>query len=764
MSSENIEATRLSMDVHSKIRREHLDRAAYIYVRQSSFYQVTHNLESGRRQYERVQWAVAAGWPKEKIVLVDDDQGVTATLPKSRPGFARLVATLARGEIGIVISLEGARLARNGPDWSQLLFLCRWTDTLIADEHGVYDMAVSSDRMVLGIRGQVSELEIDTSIHRLVAARWSKAERGELITVPPAGYDIDEWGQLVMTRDESVAEALRTVFEKFDELGTARQVWLWWQDQGLKFPVRRIEGRTHPVVWKTPMYRMILSTLHHPIYAGAYVFGRSQTVRRLDPEDPTKLVVSRPQRKKWPILIQDHHEAYIGWERYLVIQERIRGNRAMIASDENHQGPAREGRALLQGLIRCGDCGRRMYVGFGGTATGAKGRTPQYRCMRRRQAMGGKDCQIMGSQRVDAVVVEAFLAATEPATIEVALEVEELARQDRAALTRVWQLQIEKAEYEAQRAERQYQAVEPENRMVARTLERLWNERLEAVQEIRTQAAAALEQPPPLSEAQWERIQRLAKDLESVWTAATTTDRDRKRLLRCLIEEIQLRTEEKRYHIKIVWKGGATTEREVARRSPGKGHATAEDTVELVRRLATEFDDAQIARILNKQGRRTGLGNPFTKARLLSLRGHYHIPMCPKRPAQDPLEGPFTADEAADELGVRSSTIHRWLRDGLLAGEQATSGAPWRIALTEDVRRRLSGGEAPPGWVGLTEAARRLGLSKSHVAYLVNSGKLEAMRVPVGKRVCWRINVDSATCGLQPELFDQMRNDASKEA
>jgi hypothetical protein len=253
-------------------------------------------------------------------------------------------------------------------------------------------------------------------------------------------------------------------------------------------------------------------------------------------------------------------------------------------------------------------------------------------------------------------------------------------------------------------------------------------------------------------------------DLEAVWQAPTTTNRDRKRLLRCLIEEVQLRTEEKQYELTIVWKGGAITRSAVSRIKAGKAQATAEETIELVRKLAREFDDAQIARILNKQGRRTGFGNPFTAPNIRSLRGHRGIGACPKPKPQDPREGPFSADEAARELGVCMSTIHRWLREGVLAGHQAAPGAPWRILLTEELRRRLSAGEAPAGWVGLTAAARRLGLSKSRVAHLVNTGRLPAVHTTVGKRRCWRIDVSSTTYRDQADLLDQMTNARSKES
>lgn len=247
---------------HAKIQLHHRERAAYVYVRQSSPRQVVEHLESRRRQYARVDWALAAGWPRERIVVIDEDQGTSAATAKVRPGFARLVSAVARGEVGIVIALEVSRLARNSPDWHHLLYLCRFSDTLIADEHAVYDPELGADRMVLGIRGQMGEMELDSSIERMVNARWSKAERGELCTIPPAGYELDELGQWVMSSDEAVVHALRTVFAKFDELGSGRQVLHWWQAQALKYPVRRLQSRRHPVVWLEPSYGMILRTLH----------------------------------------------------------------------------------------------------------------------------------------------------------------------------------------------------------------------------------------------------------------------------------------------------------------------------------------------------------------------------------------------------------------------------------------------------------------------------------------------------------------------
>jgi DNA invertase Pin-like site-specific DNA recombinase len=753
---------RASIEQSAKITADHLARLAYVYVRQSSPRQVQEHRESRRRQYELVEWALEQGWSREATVVIDEDQGKSSATAKTRTGFARLLAAVAGAQAGIVIALEVTRLARNSPDWHHLIYLCRFTGTLIADEHTVYDPALSCDRRVLGIRGQMGELELESSIERMVSARWHKAERGELITIPPPGYEVDELGELAMTGDEALAHAIGTVFEKFAELGSARQVFLWWQRQGLKYPVRRIELRSHPVVWLAPSYGMVLRTLHNPIYAGAYVFGKSETVRGLGGEDTQTIEVRRIKRSEWPVLIRDHHRAYISFEQFLENQARMHNNTLMRDIEQGEsRGPAREGPALLQGLAVCARCGRRMHMSYGGHRSQ---RVYPYRCSGARSQRGGTDCQLVGGKRIDQMVVAVFLEATQPCAHEAAHQANAEARRQGERVRLYWTHQIEKAQYEAQRAERQYMAVEPENRVVARTLERRWNEQLEVLERVKREAEQALQAPTLLSDEELEKIYLLGADLSAVWAAPTTTHRDRKRLLRCLIEEVQLRTEEGYHGVRIVWKGGAVTEREVVRGKPGWAQRTAEDTVALVRELAQHFDDAQIARILNKQGRRSGLGNPFTQQSVTSLRGKHHIAKCAKAIAKDPLEGPFTADEAARELGVTMGTVHRWLREGILAGEQLTPGAPWRIVLTAEARQRLSGGEAPEGWVGLSEAARRLGLSKSHVAYLVKTGKLNAVQTTVGKRRCWRIDINSATCGKQEGLFDPMSNAHREEA
>ena len=753
-----------SSTLDSKITAEHLERMAYVYIRQSSPRQVEQHQQSGRRQYELAGWVQQLGWSKERIVVVDEDQGQSGCIAKARAGFGNMVRAVGRSEVGIVISTEVSRLARNSPDWSNLMYLSRYTATLISDGEKIYDPALSDDRMVLGIRGQVSELEMDISIQRMVAARWHQAKLGEAVSIPPAGYEIDELGALVTTNDEAVSEAIRMVFEKFDELGCAMHVYLYWKESGRKFPVRRRQLRSHPVVWMKPTYHALLAVLHNPIYAGAYAYGRTQTVRQVDYEGVARVRVRRVQRRKWPVLIQDHHPAYITYEKYVLNQGRLRGNMPKGQQDDvNEKGPVREGDSLLQGLVRCGQCGRSMSVAYSGRPSQSR-RYHYYICAGGHEALGGNGCQNVNGLRLDRAVEEAFVNAIEPAGREAAEIAEAELRGELDRSKRYWELQVERAEYEAQRAQRQYDAVEPENRVVARELERRWNERLEELSRLREQAQRFVEQKRPLTEAEGERVRRLGEEVGEVWSASTTTRQDQKRLVRCLIEEVQVRTQAEQHLVRIIWKGGATTELEARHVKRGQAHVAGEEIVELVRRLALEFNDAQIARILTRQGIRNMGGRSYTRSGVCSLRNCHGITSSPRPVAKDPREGPFTAEEAATELGVAYGTIHRWLSEGVLRGGQVAPGAPWRIVLTEEVRTRLTAGGVPAGWVSLTEAAKRLGRPKATVAHWVNTGKLNAVRTMLGKRSCWRIDVSSVDCGLQSDLFDQMITKCQREA
>ena len=742
-----------------KITNHHLDRMAYVYVRQSSPGQVLGHVEGRLRQYQLLDLAEKFGWPKERIKIVDTDQGKSGANPDSREGFRDLITAVARGEVGIILALEASRLARNSPDWHNMIYMCRWSTTLIADETTIYDPTDPSDRMILGIRGQMAEMELENSIDRMIKARWNKAARGEFLTVPPAGYDIDELGRFIKSRDETVRHAIETVFVKFDELGSASQVYNWWREEGLKFPIRRKIRHNQSIQWVGVCYKAFLRVLHHPIYAGVYAFGRTKSEKRLDTEGSGKIKTKIIKRDQCEIFIRDHHDAYISYEKYLDNQGKIEGNTTMKRTSDTQTGAVREGACLLQGIALCGKCGRALKVSYGGHKSLTRGRIYQYRCFGSKPQSGSGDCQVIGGKRIDAVVVEAFIEVTQPAAEGAVKAAIDLAQNKNESLIKYWDLQIEKASYEVQRAFRQYDGVEPENRLVARTLEKNWEEKISELEQIKIKAKEATYRVPTLADGDLDRIRKLGKNLGKIWTAETTTNIDRKRLLRTLIEEVQLNVMEKSYSVKIIWKGGAITERSVPRLKGGKICATSEEDIDLIRKLAEEFDDAQIARTLSKQGRKSGRGLPYTKSSVMSIRGKNKIPACKPRQQKDPIAGPFTADEAAKELSVGMSTIQRWLRDGLLVGKQLTPCAPWQIILDTETRKRLTDGDAPKGWVGLTAAANYLNTSKAQVAYLVKAGKIDAVRTTVGKRTCWKIDVLSYGCMDQTQLFDQMNTE-----
>jgi DNA invertase Pin-like site-specific DNA recombinase len=722
-------------------------------------YQVENHTEGRLRQYNLVEWAKQAGWPQERVLVIDSDMGKSSASPNSRSGFGELIAAVGRGEAGIVIALEATRLARNSLDWHNLIYMCRWTGTLIADENSIYDPADSSDRMILGIRGQMSEMELENSIGRMIKARWNKARRGEYLIVPPAGYDVDD-DRFIMSRDESIRQAIATMFEKFDELGSGRQVYKWWCASDLLFPVRQIK-KGHPVKWCKPQYAMFLRTLENPVFSGAYAFGRTKSTKCFDAEKMTNKQKSiKLDQEDWEVLLKGNHPGYITWDKFVENRSKITENSAMTRDETGKLGAIREGHALLQGLVRCGKCGRSMTIAYGGHKSKAArkgGRVFQYRCCSGKYYTGVGECTVIGGRRIDLTVVEAFFGVAKPAAtaaINVAID-QENSRQD--SLSKYWELQVEKAKYEVNRAQRQYESVDPENRLVARTVEKAWEDRLSHLEDTQTKASNAIKVSRHLNAEELARIEVLGRDLKQIWDAPSTAHTDRKRLLRCLIEEVQLKALNDQYEIKIVWKGGAVIMRSVSRVTAGHVNKTSEDDIELVRKLAVEFDDAQIARTLNKQGRRSGRDLPYTKESVGSMRGRYKI-LRGTPQIKDPRFGPFTGDESAKELGVDMSTIQRWLKDGLLVGKQIAAGAPWQIILDEATRARLTGGNTPEGWVGLTAAAQNLGVSKSQVAHLVHAGKINAVRVQDGKRMVWKLDVISYASRHQRGLFDQIAN------
>jgi excisionase family DNA binding protein len=653
------------------------------------------------------------------------------------------MSEVALGHVGIVLAIEASRLARNNADWQRLIWFCSMTETLLGDQDGLYDPSLLDDRMVLGLKGTISELEWHTIRKRMREAALGKARRGELEIALPAGMEWDGQFGIRVSADRQVLDTIRLVFEKFDDLGSANQAALYFRDHGIKLP-RRDKGGA--VRWMAPKPSMVYEFLTHPIYAGAYVYGRRRTIRQIDPSGSLRIRSVAVGRGDWLVLIKDHHEGLISWERFENTQKRLMENYTKAGFPG--QGPVREGPALLQGLVYCGKCGRKMNVVY------HKGGIAQVVCRRvwsDREA--GGYCQILGERRIEEAVVALFLEAVQPAGVEVALRALEGVREEQETISRHWSQCIERAEYEADRARRRYEEVDPANRLVAAELERRWNEALEGVASMRRHAEEQLRKlKRELTDEDRESVRRMAQDIGRIWQQPTTAARDKKRLLRAAIERVVVTGEDGSVKVAIEWKGGEVNELSQQRARRGNQRPVTDDeVVDLVQRLAEQLDDLQIARVLNRRGLKTATGLTFAKRHVQSIRAAHQIPCAERRPLE--AEPVYTAEEAARELGVSSTTIHEWLRAGLLRGQQVVEGAPWRIALDEETRKRLAGTDAPEGWVDLREAVLRLGVSKQTVISWVKEGKLRAVRVARGRRTGWRICVESTDLERQRRLF-----------
>ena len=733
------------MSANERIKPTHLKRCAYVYVRQSTAAQVEYNRESTHRQYQLAERAARLGWSKSQVKIIDEDLARSGSETSDRGGFVMMTTDVALGHVGLILAIEVSRVARNNADWYRLLDLCGVTDTLIGDEDGIYHPGLFNDRLLLGLKGTMAEAELHVIRARLEGGIRNKAARGQLRRGLPVGFVWgEEDGDILLHPDQAVTEAIDCVFEKFTELGSVRQVWLWFRSQGLSFPLQ--SNCFSEIQWVTPTYPRIHQVLTNPVYAGAYAYGKTRQERYLDQAGRLRKRIRRLPRSEWAVLIHDHHKGFIDWKTYEMNQRRIAKNTRPLPHQAG--GAIREGSALLQGIATCGRCGRRLRVYYQG-----KHSTPGYYCAANNVVNGrGMYCLRVGGLRIDQAVVRAFLDTVNPAGIDAALVAENNIQADHETALAQWRLQVERARYGAQRAERRYRAVEPENRLVARTLEAEWEHRL-------TELAAAeaelsrreRERPGPITDEQRKRIRLLGNDLNRVWQAPTTTDRDRKELLRTLLEEVNVKVDRAKSKADLIlrWRGGAISELEVALRvykSPPI--RTDDDTIELVRRLAVHYPDAMIAGILNRQGRRTARGDRFTANKVGNLRRYWKIPRFD--PKSVPSEGELvTVQKAAEMLGVAPSTVHRWLADGFIAGEQITPGAPWRIRMTKELRARFVE-DAPEGYIPMVDAMRLLGVSRQTVLQRVKRGELPAVHVRRGKRKGLRIKV----LDNQPGLFD----------
>ncbi len=687
----------------TKITALHLAKLAYVYVRQSSLGQVLRHRESTDLQYQLVERAERLGWPRDRIEIIDEDLGKSGASVTDRTGFQHLITEVSLGRAGLVISFDASRLARNNHDWYQLLELCSIFGTLIADNERVYDPGTYTDRLLLGLTGMMSEAELHQLRRRLQAGAWNKATRGELHQPLPVGLMRLPNGEVVLHPDEEVRTRIQLVFEKFEEFRVAKGVLRYLLAEDLRLPSRPLCGPApHEVVWQVACSSMVLSILKNPAYAGTFVYGRqTKDPARRTPGHPYSGIVQRPI-DEWPIVIQNVYPAYITWERFVANQDQLAANQSRY--DANHPGAPKKGQALLQGILRCGRCGARMRLQY----RGPQGEYPVYACVYAQTEYAAKRCQEVRGLGLDAEVEHLLLTALTPDKLTLALSALEALEQEHATLKRQRELHLERLRYECQRAQRQYDAVDPENRLVARTLEQQWEAKLRALEKGEQEFRAWVQQEQlRLTAEDRADILALGTDLPKVWSAPETTAADRKQILRYLIKEVIVDQKRLPGHVwfQINWQTGAVSEHTYVRRVRSyTDYANREQLDRRIRELhAEQKHDREIAEALNGEGFQTTKCGPFSGKTIWLLRKELGLPTI-RANGPHPLQwedGTYSVEGAAQAVGVTVGAIHKWLRNGRLVGYQLHKGAPWHISLTEEQITELQ------AYVGRVRRSRR---------------------------------------------------------
>jgi DNA invertase Pin-like site-specific DNA recombinase len=656
----------------TKITAKHLARSAYVYVRQSTPDQLVHNQESRRRQYGLADRARQLGWTS--VEVIDNDLGRSGD-GVSRPGFERLLAAICQGRVGAVFAIEASRLARNGRDWHTLIEFCGFVGTIIVDEDGIYDPRHPNDRLLLGVKGTMSELELSLFRQRSQEALKQKARRGALFLRVAAGYVKAGRDRIEKDPDQRIQDALKLVFSKFAEFQSVRQVHVWLRDGGIALPVKSHDAEGRCIVWKLPLYNTVHYILTNPVYAGAYAFGR--TTSKVSVEEGRKRIkrgLRRPQTE-WDVLLKDQHEGYITWDEF-ERNQRVIANNATRKGSAAVRGAVRSGQPLLAGLLRCGHCGRKLYVAYGGTT----GRYVCHGAILNR----GERCISFGSLRADYAVGIEVVRVLKPLGIDAAVKAIEAQTSETSAAQKQLVLALQQARYEVAHARRQYDAVDPDNRLVAGELERRWNEALQAVHRIEGEIAALeAKKPAALGERERQVLMQLGADLELAWSHPVATAATRKRILRAALNEIVVRVEGGFIEMVLHWQGGDHTALKLKMNTTGKNRfTTPEETASLIRSLARQLPDSQIARLLNRAGKPTGRGNGWTERRVCTFRNDHEIAVY--REGEWAERGEITLEAAAQIIGVTAMTALRMIRRGDIKGQQLCNGAPWVIK-AEDV-------------------------------------------------------------------------------
>jgi DNA invertase Pin-like site-specific DNA recombinase len=678
----------------SKIGPEHLARRAYVYVRQSTADQLRHNHESRRRQYALADRARALGW--RDVVVIDDDLGVSGG-GVVRPGFERLLAAICSGETGAVLSIEASRLARNGRDWHTLLEFCALVGSVIVDEDGVYDPRSVNDRLLLGMKGTMSEMELSLLRQRSFEALKLKASRGDLHTMVAIGFVRSDDDRIELDPDLRIRSAITAVFQRFAQAGSVRQALLWFRQERVELPAAAYLDGRRSVQWKLPVYNTLLHILSNPVYAGAYAFGRTESRSRID--EGRKRVVRgyRRAREDWQVLIIQHHEGYIDWDTYEHNQRVIADNTNMRGNMV--RGSLRRGEALLAGLLRCGHCARKLHIAY----SGGDGNVARYHCKGAAINHGSVErCISFGSLRVDQEVAAQVLSILRPVGIQAALQaIDQQARDDQTRRRQI-ELALEQARFEAARARRQFDAVDPDNRLVAAELERRWNERLMQVTARQAELEAVdAEASSSLTPQQREALLRLGSDLPLAWYDPAAGNEIRKRILRSVISEIIVRVADDEIQLVIHWQGGDHTALRVPKNRIGQHRwTTPSDVHNLIQQLARQLNDASIASLLNRLGHRSGKGHTWTEMRVRSYRNDHDIAVYIEGEREQ--RGEVTLEQAAKTLGLSTMTVLRMIATGAIAATQACRSAPWVIMRSELDRPELHSSVAPARRIALT--------------------------------------------------------------
>jgi DNA invertase Pin-like site-specific DNA recombinase len=671
--------------MNPKIAEHHRSRPAYIYLRQSTPGQVRHHQESTERQYALREKALQLGWSESLIRTLDRDLGKTGTEMAGREDFKTLVADVSMGQVGAVFALEVSRLARSNLDWHRLLELCALTTTLVIDEDGCYDPADFNDGLLLGLKGTMAQAELHFLHARLQGGKLNKAKKGELRFPLPVGFCYDEQSRIVLDPDEEVRGAVGLVFRLFRETGTAFAVMQRFAEGALRFPKRSYGGAWDgKIIWGRLTHSRVLGILKNPSYAGMYVFGRYQYRREISPEGGVHKRMRAVAMPDWRVNLKEHHEGYITVEEFFNNRERLEKNRTN-GEDMVLPGPAREGLALLQGLLLCGHCGRALTVRYLGNG----GIYPCYQCNRlRRDGLASKDCMSFRCDLLDVAVTEEVLKALQPAELEIALAaLQELESRDQTIL-RQWQMRLERAEYEAALAERRYQEVDPSQRLVAGTLERRWNDALLQLEELKKQASEFLRQEARVATPEQKaKVLALAKDLPRVWHAPTTQAKDRKRMLRLLIKDITVEkpSGQKQLVVHTRWQGGACTDISVQlppNRADRVRYPLA--VVDRVRDLAQTLPDSEIADYLHREGHVSALGKRLTVSMIQWIRYRYQIPKAALVRAEE-----LTVQQIADRFGVSTNVVYYWIDRGFIQARRLNAGSPYWITLDETDEQKL---------------------------------------------------------------------------